>query len=149
MCLKGPGLFNIYYFDVLLNITTGMTPMIMTLYVTKALSDGNRLRTVAALLEHDELCVCQITEMLGLAPGTVSRHMGVLQNARLVESRKDGRWVHYRLSGSFPILVRQWLAQELSQAGVIAEDRVKLDAVIAADREDLCRSQRKRKCHSG
>ncbi len=120
-----------------------------TLNVTKALSDGNRLRSVAALMEHDELCVCQITEMLGLAPATVSRHMSVLQNARLVESRKDGRWVHYRLSGSFPILVKQWLVQEFSQADVIAEDRLKLDAVISADREDLCRSQRMKKSHGG
>ena len=120
-----------------------------TLNVTKALSDGNRLRSVAALMEHDELCVCQITEMLGLAPATVSRHMSVLQNARLVESRKEGRWVHYRLSGSFPVLVREWLVQEFSQAGVIAEDRLKLDAVISADREDLCRSQRMKKCHGG
>lgn len=111
-----------------------------TLNITKALSDGNRLRTVAALMQRDELCACQITEMLELAPATVSRHMSVLQNARLVESRKDGRWVYYRLSGSFPSLVRQWLVQEFSQADVIAEDRVKLDTVIAADREDLCRS---------
>jgi len=84
--------------------------------------------------------------MLGLAPATVSRHMSVLQNAHLVESRKDGRWVHYRLSGSFPQLVKQWLVQELSQAAVIAEDRMKLETILAADREDLCRSRRMKKC---
>ena len=119
--------------------------MNMTLNVTKALSDGSRLRTVAALMEHGELCVCQITEMLGLAPGTVSRHMSVLQNAFLVESRKDGRWVHYRLSGSFPLPVKQWLARELSGDPTIAEDRLRLATILAADREDLCRSRRMKK----
>ena len=120
--------------------------MNMTINRTKALSDGSRLRTVAALMERDELCVCQIIEMLGLAPATVSRHMSVLQNARLVESRKDGRWVHYRLSGTFPPLVKQWLVQELCQTAVIIEDRTKLDAILAADREDLCRTRRMKKC---
>ena len=116
------------------------------LSIAKALSDGNRMRTVVALMEYDELCVCQIIEMLGLAPATVSRHMSVLQNAHLVESRKDGRWVHYRLSGSFPMLVKQWLAQELSRAPTITEDRMRLKTILAADREDLCRSRRMRKC---
>jgi len=46
--------------------------------ITKALSDGNRLRVVVSLMEHEELCVCQITEMLKLATATVSRHMSVL-----------------------------------------------------------------------
>jgi len=75
--------------------------MEQTLRITKALADGNRLRAVMALVDHDELCVCQITELLGLATATVSRHMSMLQSASLVTSRKEGRWVYYRLGKVF------------------------------------------------
>lgn len=66
------------------------------LAVTKALSDPNRVRALMAL-QAGELCVCQVIELLGLAPSTVSKHMAVLCQARLVETRKEGRWVFYRL----------------------------------------------------
>gem|GEM_PF-7121620 len=64
--------------------------MEQTLNIAKALADGSRMRVIAALMSRDELCVCQITEMLQLAPATVSRHMTILQHARLVQSRKGG-----------------------------------------------------------
>ena len=64
--------------------------------VAKALSDSHRVRAVMAL-RKGELCVCQITELLGLAPSTISKHMSVLKSAGVVDSRKVGRWVYYRL----------------------------------------------------
>ena len=97
------------------------------LSVTKALSDGNRLRTVMALRDMIELCVCQVTEMLGLAPATVSRHMSILQNAGLVESRKKGRWVYYRLSETATtepvVTVMDWLDESLDRSSEIMADR--------------------------
>ena len=66
--------------------------------VAKALADENRVRVLLTLCGR-ELCVCQIIEMLGLAPSTVSKHMAILKQARLVESRKEGRWMFYRLAG--------------------------------------------------
>ena len=57
------------------------------LNITKALAEENRVRILMAL-EVEELCVCQITELLELAPSTVSKHMSVLRQARLVEGRK-------------------------------------------------------------
>ena len=53
------------------------------LSVMKALADENRLRIVAAL-EGQELCQCQLVELLGLATSTVSRHASILQQARVV-----------------------------------------------------------------
>jgi len=116
-----------------------------TLNIAKALSDGNRMRVIVALMEHDELCVCQITEMLRLATATVSRHMSVLQNARLVESRKESRWVFYRLVGTFPDLLRQWLRESLAEAPEIAADRRSLTTILSCEPDDLCRRQKKRK----
>ena len=65
--------------------------------VTKALADESRVRILLAL-EAGELCVCQIVELLQLAPSTVSKHMSILKQARLLESRKEGRWMFYRLA---------------------------------------------------
>ena len=67
----------------------------------KALADENRLRVVRAL-KGRELCLCQIVELLGLATSTVSRHMSILHQARLVESRKEGRWTYFRLDENAP-----------------------------------------------
>ncbi len=94
-----------------------------TLNIAKALADGSRMRVIAALMSREELCVCQITEMLQLAPATVSRHMTILQHARLVQSRKEGRWVFYRLTAAFPDLLRQWLTGSLAQSEEILADR--------------------------
>ena len=65
--------------------------------VLKALADENRVRALMAL-RPGELCVCQIVELLGLAPSTVSKHMAILKQARLVDSRKQERWMFYRLA---------------------------------------------------
>ena len=65
--------------------------------ITKALSDPNRVRVLLAL-RRGELCVCQITELFGFAPSTVSRHLAVLRAAVLVEERRVGRHRLYRLN---------------------------------------------------
>ena len=65
--------------------------------VFKALADGTRLRIVA-LLQAGEICVCDIHGSLDLPQPTVSRHLAYLRKAGLVQGRKDGLWVHYRLA---------------------------------------------------
>jgi ArsR family transcriptional regulator, arsenate/arsenite/antimonite-responsive transcriptional repressor len=118
-----------------------------TLKVTKALADGSRLRVVAALTEHKELCVCQITELLRSATPTASRHMSVLQSAGLVEQRKDSRWVYYRLSDTFPTIVLQWLKNTLRDSEEISKDRDTVKAIVACDLDTLCKAQKKRRRH--
>lgn len=119
--------------------------MEQTLRITKALADGNRLRAVMALIDHDALCVCQITEILGHATPTVSRHMRVLQNAGLVKSRKDGRWVYYRLAELFPEQLRRWLLGSLANSEEIKSDQALLKTVLACEPGALCRQQKERK----
>jgi len=65
--------------------------------VLKALGDPMRLRIVA-LLSHGELCVCHIEAALSLTQATASRHLAVLRNAGVVEPRRAGHWVFYRLA---------------------------------------------------
>jgi DNA-binding transcriptional ArsR family regulator len=115
--------------------------------VTKALGDLQRLR-ILMMLQPGELCVCQIVEVLGLAASTVSKHLSILHGARLVDSRKEGRWSYYRLpagaDGGFARPVLKWLGSSLKDDRTIELDAKKLRAVMACDPERLCRRQRKR-----
>ena len=63
----------------------------------RALGDETRLRIVA-LLSHGELCVCHIETALDLNQSTASRHLGILRTAGVVDCRRDGTWVYYRLT---------------------------------------------------
>jgi len=65
----------------------------------KALADKTRLR-ILALLGKNEVCVCHIHDSLGLPQPTVSRHLAYLRRARLVDTRRDGVWMHYQVTRS-------------------------------------------------
>jgi len=112
------------------------------LAITKALADENRLRVLCAL-KGRELCVCQIIELLGLAPSTVSKHMAILHQARLVDSRKEGRWVYYKLAGRrAPSQVREavrWVLRALREDERTRADDARLADILKSDPEELCR----------
>jgi ArsR family transcriptional regulator len=74
----------------------------------KALGDETRLKIVA-LLSHGELCVCHVEEALGLSQPNASRHLGILKNAGIVESRRAANWVYYRLAPQADELRRRQL----------------------------------------
>jgi ArsR family transcriptional regulator len=63
----------------------------------KALGDDTRLRIVA-LLSHGELCVCHVQEALHLTQPNASRQLGILKNAGVVESRREGSWTYHKLA---------------------------------------------------
>jgi len=63
----------------------------------KALSDPHRLR-ILLLLAEKKLCVCEITEILGLATSTVSNHLSILHEAGLIQQERDGKWMNYYLN---------------------------------------------------
>lgn len=119
------------------------------LAVMKALADPSRLRVVAAL-EGRELCLCQIVELLELATSTVSRHMAILERARLVDARKAGRWTYFRLAGEHgrreaeeaAALVMRALASDEEVRG----DTARLKRILKMDPEKLCRKQGECKC---
>jgi len=117
--------------------------------VMKALSDRNRFRVVAALHSHTELCACQITELLQVTGATVSRHMGILVRAGLVESRKEGRWTYFQLKTSPPAdsgPILKWLREGAKQSSQGARDCRALIQILSLDKEDLCRRQRGEAC---
>ena len=72
----------------------------VTADIFKALGDPVRLRLFSLLATKGELCVCHLTEALQLPQSTVSRHLGVLRQVGLVDTRRQGKWIHYRLTGA-------------------------------------------------
>jgi ArsR family transcriptional regulator, arsenate/arsenite/antimonite-responsive transcriptional repressor len=62
----------------------------------KALADATRLRILGLLLTG-EVCVCNIHESLKIPQSKASRHLAYLRRSGLVETRRDGLWIHYRL----------------------------------------------------
>ena len=108
--------------------------------ITKALSDEARLRALM-MLEQGELCLCQVIEVLELAPSTVSKHMSLLHQAQLVRRRKRGRWHYYRLSGpdAPPAVVEAlaWMRRHLADDPRIVEDRQAAKRAREADLKEL------------
>ena len=105
----------------------------------RALGHPARLRTVA-MLRSGELCVCQITEVLGLAPSTVSAHLKELKQAGLISERKEGRWVYFDLVDHQN--VRSWIEAALSPLArdpQLDTDRQLVDELRRLPVEDLCR----------
>ena len=113
------------------------------LAVIKALGDESRLRIVAAL-HGRELCLCQLVELLGLATSTVSRHASILQQARLINSRKEGRWTYFRLDEDAPSEAAEATAlvvRSLRSDSQIRQDEKRLKRILKIDPEELCRKQ--------
>jgi ArsR family transcriptional regulator, arsenate/arsenite/antimonite-responsive transcriptional repressor len=96
----------------------------------KALSDETRLKVIK-LLEHGELCVCDIMAAFDMSQSKVSFHLGVLKNAGLVKSRKEGKWMHYTIDDAdyFRRLLTLSVVQGMSEEA-LKDDRERLDAFI-------------------
>ena len=113
--------------------------------ITKALSDPSRVRMLLAL-RRGELCVCQITELFGFAPSTVSKHLSILHHAGLILSRKSERWVYYRLPEKpAAVAVREaldWVHKSLARSDETRSDNKKLKQILKTDLAVICRRQK-------
>lgn len=107
--------------------------------IFKALSDPNRLRIIK-MLQTRHLCVCEITEVLGLATSTVSKHLSVLKDVGFISEEKDGKWVNYKINpkpfdqriSSILTSLSFWISDDK----VINKDKKKLKSV---SRYEICK----------
>jgi DNA-binding transcriptional ArsR family regulator len=111
------------------------------LAISRALGDPTRLRALLAL-RAGELCLCQLIDLLQLAPSTVSRHMNVLHAAGLVDRRKEGRWAYYHLTDA-PLdapagAALDWVRSTLADDPTIADDATRLEQLRHRDLAELC-----------
>jgi ArsR family transcriptional regulator len=119
----------------------GGNTMFDLMAITKALADENRVRLLAAL-QGQELCVCQLIELIGLAPSTVSKHLSILRSARMIQGRKNGRWMYYRLADDqAPKAARTalaWLLEALDGRKMILDDKRRLAQVMKTMPHEAC-----------
>ena len=102
--------------------------------VYAALADPTRLR-ILSLLSEDEICVCHLHASLGVPQPTASRHLAYLRKSGLVEARRDGSWMHYRLAPmSNPVIaaVVKAALHALTHTAIAAKDEKRLHVALKA-----------------
>ncbi|WP_394515536.1 metalloregulator ArsR/SmtB family transcription factor [Pantoea sp. SGAir0215] len=102
------------------------------LQLFKTLSDETRLSLVLLLQEKGELCVCELTSTLRESQPKISRHLALLRDAGLLIDRRDGKWIHYRLSPHMPA----WAAAVIEQAYLCQRDDI-LQLSQQAERDNV------------
>lgn len=100
----------------------------------KALADRTRLR-ILGLLGNNEVCVCHIHDSLGLPQPAVSRHLAYLRRTGLVAARRDGVWMHYRVSTTLAPEIRYVLdasVEALARLTTTSKDRAQFDKTFGS-----------------
>jgi len=95
-------------------------PSLLPLQLFKNLSDETRLSLVLLLREKGELCVCELVSILKETQPKISRHLALLRESGLLIDRRDGKWIHYRLSPHMPA----WAAAIIEQAYLCQRDDI-------------------------
>jgi ArsR family transcriptional regulator len=107
--------------------------------ILKALSDESRIRIIALLKERNSLCVCEITQVIGLSQPTISSHLKKLQDAEIITYSKDGLWVNYTLDENMEKEIEELLGAVVQ---ILSEDeRIKSDVLKSykINREMICK----------
>jgi ArsR family transcriptional regulator len=103
-------------------------------FLFKALADNTRLRLIS-LIGESEVCVCFLVAILKTSQPKISRHLAYLRRAGLVASRREGKWMHYRLSdppdGHAARIFRE-VRVSLAEHPELQRDREKLMQVCCA-----------------
>ncbi|ELY6247234.1 metalloregulator ArsR/SmtB family transcription factor [Cronobacter universalis] len=102
---------------------TSFTP----LQLFKLLADDTRLHLTLLLRAQGELCVCELSATLNLSQPKISRHLALLRDSGLFCDRRDGKWIHYRLSPHMPawaaaVIEQAFLCQRESIASLVAQN---------------------------
>ncbi|KJZ11919.1 ArsR family transcriptional regulator [Marinomonas sp. S3726] len=106
----------------------------------KCLGDSTRLRILLLTLEESELCVCEFVEALDFSQPKISRHLALMKTANLLNDRRQGQWIHYRINEALP----QWALNIIDNAAEGYKEVLKLDKARLAKMGD--RPERVIKC---
>jgi len=107
--------------------------------ILKALADESRIRITVLLKKRNGLCVCEITEIIGLSQPTISSHLKKLQDAEIITYSKDGLWVKYSLDENMEKEIEQFLDSIVQILG--EDERIKSDVSrsFKINREMICK----------
>lgn len=114
--------------------------MLAPVSLFKCLADDTRARMTQLIVVEGELCVCELTAALQESQPKISRHLAQLRSCGLLQDRRAGQWVYYRLHPQLPAWVGETLTQVLkAEDPQLAEDRLRLHSMRdRPDRTSLC-----------
>ena len=93
----------------------------------KSLADETRLRMVLLIVDQGELCVCELMSAMKISQPKISRHLALLRQHGLLQDRRQGQWVYYRLNPELPAWSQQSInAAYQSKPDFFKEDLTKL-----------------------
>ncbi|PLA75242.1 transcriptional regulator [Hydrogenovibrio sp. SC-1] len=102
----------------------------------KALAEPIRLRILALLNSRDFLCVCDLVSVLDISQSTVSRHLAYLKNKQLLNSWREGTWIHYAINENHTAYaILQTILIELATLDEIINDEQKLNTYEQTPRQ--------------
>lgn len=106
----------------------------------KALSDSTRLRMLLLLLNHGELCVCDLMESLQIPQSTASRHLALLRNAGLVDGQRHGTWMYYQIveDQALGSTIMSGLKQHCSNLEKAIEDQQRCVKFLSTKSDSSC-----------
>ena len=109
------------------------------LKVFKALADKNRLR-ILKMLQYKKMCVCELSAALGITRPSVSKHLGLMKDAGLVQDERNGQWIDYCLCeekiNDFASVIQSHLNKWINDDPKVKED---IKNIKKLNREELCK----------
>lgn len=112
---------------------TGPTPVDFNpVRVFKALAEDLRLTALMLIRDQGKLCVCELTEALGVSQPKVSRHLALLRESGLLETERQGQWVYYYLNPRMPV----WLVRVLDETAKATPSLIEAPQVRLMDMAD-------------
>lgn len=89
----------------------------------KCLADSTRLRMLLLIQQESELCVCELVQALAFSQPKISRHLALLREAGVLNDRRQGQWIHYRLNENLP----EWAKNIIDNAAQGYQDMLAID----------------------
>jgi ArsR family transcriptional regulator len=117
-----------------------MTDTVDAIAIARALGDTTRAR-IAALLQHRDLCVCELTKVLGQSQANISGHLKLLLSSGIVTSNRRSYWTHYAVAGNLPTDISHFLSAIMLQTtaqypgDLLALERLPADACALKQQE--------------
>jgi len=131
---------RIKMFVLIKNKASAPVQILAPVTLFKCLADDTRTRMTQLIVQEGELCVCELTAALQESQPKISRHLAQLRSSGLLQDRRAGQWVYYRLHPQLPAWIGELLAQVLkADDPQLAEDRLRLHSMRdRPDRAVLC-----------
>jgi ArsR family transcriptional regulator len=102
------------------------------------LSDETRLRCLVLLQKEQELCVCEISQILGSTQPKISRHLALLRSSGLVLDKRRGQWVYYSLNPSLPDWTMNILGSTLENLFSVEPHSDDIKKILTLKNENMC-----------